>query len=324
MKMTQNGYSLVIGVDVSKAKLDLAWGAEGPTETIKNTDNQIARLLIKKIEDPDKTLIVMEATGGYESRLVDSLHKAKLSLAVVNPRRVRDFANGIGVDAKTDPIDAKLIAYYGEVVKPKEHVAKSESLKMLEALVTRRRQLLNLINQENNRLQQTREKEIQKLIKQSLKTLGKQLKTVDRLIKDAVEADQENARKIEILRSAKGVGPVTVSTLIAELPELGQLNRGQISKLVGVAPMNNDSGKKSGKRKTMGGRSSVRRTLYMATLTAIRWNPAIKAFYIRLLAKGKPKKLAITAAMRKFLTILNQLIKNDELWMNRLAPGPVK
>ena len=315
---------LVIGVDVSKAKLDLAWGAQGPTETIKNTSDQIARLLIKKIEDPANTLIVMEATGGYESRLVDLLHEAKLSLAVVNPRRVRDFANGIGVDAKTDPIDAKLIAYYGEVVKPKEQVEKTPALKTLEALVTRRRQLLNLINQENNRLQQTREKEIQKLIKQILKSLEKQLEKVDCLIGKAVEADQENARKIEILRSAKGVGPVTVSTLVAELPELGQLNRGQISKLVGVAPMNNDSGKMSGKRKTIGGRSSVRRTLYMATLVATRWNPVIKAFYTRLLAKGKPKKLALTAAMRKFLTILNHLVKSDELWENRLAPHPSK
>jgi len=317
MEMTRKGYSLVIGIDVSKAKLDIAWGSNGPLETIDNTDKEIAGLLIKKIEDRANTLIVMEATGGYESGLVDLLHESKLSLAVVNPRRVRDFAKGIGLDAKTDPIDAKVIAHYGEVVKPKEHVAKTDSEKTLEALVTRRRQLLDLTNQESNRLKQTRDKAIQKLIQQSIKTLEKQTKTVDRLIAEAVAADQQNARKIEILQSVKGVGVVTVSTFLAELPELGTLNRGQISKLVGVAPMNNDSGTKTGKRKTSGGRTSVRRVLYMATLVATRFNPKIKAFYIRLLAKGKPKKLALVAAMRKLITILNTLIKNDELWMQR-------
>jgi len=316
MKMTQKDYSLVIGIDVSKAKLDIAWGPNGPLETIENTDQDIARLLIKKIEDPVNTLIVMEATGGYESGLVEMLHKSNLSLAVVNPRRVRDFAKGIGLDAKTDLIDAKVIAHYGEVVKPKEHVAKTDSEKKLEALVTRRRQLLDLTHQESNRLKQTRDKEIQKLIRQTIKTLEKQTQTVDRLIAEAVAADQQNARKIEILQSVKGVGAVTVSTFLAELPELGTLNRGQIAKLVGVAPMNNDSGNRSGKRKTIGGRSSVRRVLYMATLTATRFNPKIRAFYIRLLAKGKPKKLALVAAMRKLLTILNTLIKKDELWID--------
>jgi len=324
MQMTQKDYSLVIGIDVSKAKLDIAWGPNGPLETIENADTEIARLLIKKIEDPANTLIVMEATGGYESGLVDLLHQSNLSLAVVNPRRIRDFAKGMGLDAKTDAIDAKVIARYGEVVKPKEHVAKTDSEKKLEALVTRRRQLLNLINQESNRLKQTRDKEIQKLIQQMIKTLEKQAKTVDRLIVEAVAADQQNARKIEILQSVKGVGIVMVSTLIAELPELGTLNRGQISKLVGVAPMNNDSGSKTGKCKTSGGRSSVRRVLYMATLVATRFNPKIKAFYTRLLAKGKPKKVALVAAMRKLITILNTLIKNDELWIDPQVSQPTQ
>jgi len=316
MEMTQKGYTLVVGIDVSKAKLDVAWGPNGPLETIENTDTEIAGLLIKKIKDPANTLIVMEATGGYESGLVDLLHQSNLSLAVVNPRRVRDFAKGIGLDAKTDAIDAQLIARYGEVVKPKEHVAKTDSEKKLEALVTRRRQLLSLTGQESNRLKQTRDKEIQKLIGQSIKTLKKQTKLVDLLIAKAVSEDQQNARKIEILQSVKGVGIVTVSTFVAELPELGTLNRGQISKLVGVAPMNNDSGAKTGKRKTKDGRSSVRRVLYMATLVAASHNPKIRAFYIRLLAKGKPKKVALVAAMRKLLTILNTLVKNDELWID--------
>ncbi len=319
MEMTQNGYSLVVGVDISKAKLDIAWGSNGPLETIDNTDKQITQLLISKIEDPANTLVVMEATGGYEGLLVDLLHESNLCLAVVNPRRVRDFAHGVGLDAKTDPIDAQVIAYYGEVVKPKGHVAKSEQEKKLEALVTRRRQLLGLVTMENNRLQQTRDKEIQQLIEQSLTTLKKQVKTIDDRIAKSVAANHQNARKIEILQSVKGVGTVSVSTLIAELPELGELNRGQIAKLVGVAPMNNDSGQKTGKRKTSGGRSSVRRVLYMAALVATRFNPRIKAFYVRLLANGKPKKLALVAAMRKLLTILNTLIRNDELWVDRTA-----
>ena len=319
MEMTRRGYSLVVGVDVSKAKLDIAWGSNGPLETIENTDKQIAQLLIGKIEDSANTLVVMEATGGYESRLVDLLHKSNLALAVVNPRRVRDFARGIGLDAKTDPIDAKLIARYGEVVTPQRHVAKTDPEKKLEALVTRRRQLLDLVNQENNRLQQTSDKEIQQFIRQSLEALKKQVKEIDERLAKAVNADQKNARTIEILRSVKGIGPVAVSTFVAELPELGMLNRGQISKLVGVAPMNKDSGQKTGQRQTSGGRSSVRRVLYMATLVATRFNPRIKAFYIRLLAKGKPKKLALVAAMRKLLTILNTLIKKDELWTEHQA-----
>jgi transposase len=309
---------LVIGIDVSKAKLDIAWGPDGPLETISNTDANIAQL-IDRIEDPAKTIVVMEATGGYESRLVDLLHKSRVALAVINPRRVRDFAAGIGRDAKTDPIDAAVIAFYGQVVKPQPQVAKTVDQKKLEALVTRRRQLLGLINQENNRLQQTHDPEIQQFIRESVQTLKKQVKQIDDLLAKAVEADQLNARKIEILRSVKGVGSVSVSTFIAELPELGELNRGQISKLVGVAPMNNDSGQKSGKRKTSGGRSSVRRVLYMATLVAARFNPQIKLFYQRLLAAGKPKKLALVAAMRKLLTILNTLIQKNELWADRTA-----
>jgi transposase len=194
MEMTL-GYSLVIGIDVSKAKLDIAWGPDGPLETISNTDANIAQL-IDRIEDPAKTIVVMEATGGYESRLVDLLHKSRVALAVINPRRVRDFAAGIGRDAKTDPIDAAVIAFYGQVVKPQPQVAKTVDQKKLEALVTRRRQLLGLINQENNRLQQTHDPEIQQFIRESVQTLKKQVKQIDDLLAKAVEADQLNDRKI--------------------------------------------------------------------------------------------------------------------------------
>lgn len=319
MKMTQDDYWQFIGVDVAKAKLDVAWGTNGTVATINNSGSQIKEQLIQKIDRPINTLVVVEATGGYESLMVDLLHDAGIAVAVVNPRRVRDFAKGIGRDAKTDPIDARLLAYYGEVVKPARQQPKSTEAKKLEALVTRRRQLLKLINQEYNRLEQTRDKQITTLVRQMLKSLKKQVERVDKLISECVKTNQENARKIEILQSVKGIGGVSVSTFIAELPELGTLNRGQISKLVGVAPMNNDSGKKSGQRLTSGGRSSVRRVLYMAALVATQHNPAIKAFYVRLLTKGKPKKLALVAAMRKLLTIINQLIMNDVLWVDRTS-----
>lgn len=320
MMKNQYPFSNVIGVDVSKAKLDFAcgddkhMGAISHSGSIENTEEQIVNQFLELIENPKSTIVVMEATGGYEERLVSLLHQHKIALAVVNPRRVRDFADGIGRDAKTDPIDARVIAFYGQVVKPEAQAAKSEEDQKLRALVERRKQLLGLINQENNRLQQTTDQEIRGYIKESLETLQKQVKLIDQRLAKCVQADTANARKVEILDSVKGLGPVAISTILAELPELGELNRGQIAKLVGVAPMNCDSGKKAGQRRTFGGRSYVRRVLYMATLVATRFNPRIKDFYQRLLADGKPKKVALTAAMRKLLTILNTLIKNDELW----------
>ena len=201
-------------------------------------------------------------------------------------------------------------------MQPAPQAAQSEDQLKLGALVERRRQLVDLINQEQNRLQQTRDRDIRKSIDTVLKELKKQLKSMDERIDTAIKADQINARRDEILQSVKGLGPVTVSTFVAELPELGQLNRHQVAKLVGVAPINNDSGQSNGKRKAAGGRSTVRRTLYMATLVATRFNTQIRTFYQRLVAKGKPKKVALTAAMRKLLTILNTLIRTDQLWID--------
>jgi transposase len=313
MKTAQMDFSLIIGVDVAKKKLDFSEGKEGSSGTIANTTTGISKLL-KKIELPATTLIVVEGTGGYEDLVVDMAYKAGVSVAVANPRRVRDFAKALGYDAKTDSIDAQVLVAFGKVVDTPLHVAKTDSEKKLHAFVTRRTQLLKLINQEGNRLQQTREKVIQRLIGKSLKMLRKQVNELDLFIKKCVASDKQNARKVEILLSAKGVGPVLVSTILAELPELGKLKRGEISKLVGVAPMNNDTGQKRGRRRITGGRSSVRRVLYMATLTAAHCNARIKPFYERLLALGKPKKLALVACMKKLLTILNTLIKNDILW----------
>jgi transposase len=314
MMKDQYLFTHFVGVDVSKATLDFGFANGKQSLSIRNAQKEIISELVERIKNPESTLVVMEATGGYEDLLVTLLHQYKIALAVVNPRRVRDFADGIGRDAKTDPIDAQVIAFYGQVVRPKAQLAKSDEEKKLQNLVGRRRQLLDLINQENNRLQQTTDEEIRGYIQQSLETLKKQVKTIDQRLAKCVKANTANARKIEILESVKGFGPVAVSTFLAELPELGELNRGQIAKLVGVAPMNRDSGKLSGKRRTFGGRSYVRRVLYMATLVAARFNPKIKAFYQRLVAAGKPKKVALTAAMRKLLTIVNTLIKNNVLW----------
>ena len=323
MKKEQYPFSQFVGVDVSKAKLDFAFADGKPAREIKNSQEQIVGELLGKIEKPQETIVVMEATGGYEELLVTLLHEHHIAVAVVNPRRVRDFASGIGRDAKTDPIDASVIARYGEVVQPAAQAAKSDEDKKLRGLVERRRQLLDLINQENNRLQQTIDQEICGYIQQSLETLKKQVKVIDQRLEKCVGENTENARKIEILDSVKGIGPVAISTIIAELPELGELNRGQIAKLVGVAPMNNDSGQTKGRRRIFGGRSYVRRVLYMATLVATRHNCRIKAFYQRLLAEGKVKKVALVAAMRKLLTILNTLIKNDETWSDEVEKASV-
>ena len=306
-------FSNVVGVDVAKAKLDVAFDENRPCQIVN--DVKSIKKMIRNLEHPEDTIIVLEASGKYESKMVSLLHQHEIAVAVVNPKRVRDFAKGIGRDAKTDPIDASTIRYYGLVVRPAPQPPKNPNDVRLEALVDRRNQLKNMINQEQNRLEKTTDREMQKLIKNVLKYLKSQRSKVDRLVAKHLQDDEANARKIEILSSVKGVGPVTISTILSKLPELGKLNREQLAKLVGVAPMNNDTGTRSGKRKTIGGRSSVRKALYMSALVATRHNPKIKCFYQRLLVAGKEKKVALVAAMRKLISILNTLIKKDELWI---------
>jgi transposase len=313
-------FSTFIGIDVSRSKLDIAVADGKGTVTIDNTQTAIISW-IGQLEAASCTLVVMEATGGYEALVVKLLHSHNIALAVTNPRQVRDFAKGIGRNAKTDAIDAEVLSIFAQVVRPAPQAARSDDEIKLGALVERRRQLLDLINQEHNRSLQTIDDDIKTSIQEVLESLKKQLKTIDKQLAKAVQSNAASARKVEILQSVKGLGPVAVSTFIAELPELGQLNRGQIAKLVGVAPMNRDSGQSHGQRRTQGGRSYVRRVLYMASLVATRFNKAIKVFYQRLLSKGKPKKLALTAAMRKLLTILNTLVKDNVLWTD--SPGTV-
>ena len=308
---------IFVGVDVSKDSLDIFLPDSNEVSKIENSENAVQEFCLKLQQKKRNVIVVMEATGGYETLLVNQLAKHDVRAAVANPRQVRDFAKGLGIDAKTDPMDARVIARFGEVVQPKPMAMKSDHEQKHGALVARRNQLLELINQENNRLKQSWDDDAKQSIRAVLEVLKKQLANIDSQLAKMLQADTENQRTIEILGSVKGVGPVTISTVIAELPELGKLNRGEVAKLVGVAPINRDSGQKSGKRFIGGGRGQVRRVLYMATIVAIRHNPAIKAFYQRLKGLGKESKVAIVACMRKLITLLNFLVKTDAVWINQ-------
>lgn len=306
-----------VGVDVSKSSLDVFCPKSQTVFQVENSEDGVKKLYSKYARQKAKVIFVMEATGGYEYLLLKILQENQFAAVVANPKRVRDFARGIGLDAKTDPIDAKTLARYGKVVTPEPIAAKSEHEQKHSALVTRRNQLLELINQESNRLRQAWDADAKKSIQEVLEVLKKQVKSIDSELLKLLEKDTENARTIEILQSVNGVGAVTVSTLIAQLPELGKLNREEVAKLVGVAPINRDSGTKSGKRYISGGRRGIRRVLYMATLVAIRHNAAIRAFYAHLKSKGKESKVAIVACMRKLITILNLLVKTNQTWQTK-------
>ena len=303
-----------IGVDVGKKTLEVSdprW-QNGKSHDIANTDKAIAKFVDKHVQND--TLVVMEGTGGYERTLRLVLAERGVAYTVANAKQVRDFCKGCGQLAKTDEIDARMLSFFGATVKPHPSQIKSEDEERLSDFRCRRNQLLNLINQESNRLEQAYDKEVIKLIKKVVETLKKQLKRVNERIEQLIAQNQELSHKAAILKSAPGVGKVTAGSLIAELPELGWMNREGIALLVGVAPMNHDSAGKEKKRRIQGGRSSVRKALYMATLVATRHNEVIKRFYDRLLDGGKPKMVALTAAMRKFLTILNTMVKNNQKW----------
>jgi transposase len=310
---TAKPVSIFVGVDVAKDTLEIYLPYSNQSLSIENAVEPINAFCLQ-IKKKRNLMVIMEATGGYERLLVNQLSKNGIAAAVTNPRQVRDFAKGLGLDAKTDPIDAQVISKFGSVVQPAAMTEKSDHEKKHSALVTRRSQLLDMINQEKNRIKQTWDDDAKQSIRETLETLEKQLKSVDVQLAKMIADDTANARKIEILNSVIGVGPVTISTLIAELPELGEMNRGQVAKLVGIAPINRDSGKSNGRRSIGGGRAHVRRVLYMTALASIRHNPTIKAFYLHLKAKGKESKVAIVACMRKLITILNLMIKNNELW----------
>jgi len=302
-----------VGIDVAKHSLDLCVLPEQTREKF-SYDTQGLVQLLGRLPEAGTCLVVVEATGGYQRRVVAQLADAGHLVAVVNPRQVRDFARALGVLAKTDRIDAKVIAKFGQHVRPRTIGKTHEKQEELQQLVTRRRQLVNLRTVEKNRFDMLTSKPVRKSVQQVIGLLNKQITRIEKEIMVLLESDHEWKDKGDIIQSAPGIGPVTVFSLLAELPELGLLNRQEISALVGLAPFNRDSGRFRGKRSICGGRASVRSVLYMAALSARTHNPVIRGFAERLEAQGKPFKVVITACMRKLLVILNTLVKTNTRW----------
>ena len=297
-----------VGIDVAKDKLDIAVLGEKKASQVGNDEAGIASL-IKKMQKLAPHLIVVEATGGYQRAVVLGLYEAGLPVAMVNPVRVRNFARAHGLLAKTDKLDAFNLAEFGKQMKPRRFEAKSEAGRDVSALLVRRQQLEEMLKAEKSRLRTVPPK-MRGSVERMIETLKEEIKRLEKELDDFMKENEDWQAQEQILTSAKGVGRVTAATLLAELPELGKLNRKKIAALVGVAPMNADSGKKKGYRKTRGGRMEVRNVLYMSTLVATRYNPLIQAQYQELLRRGKVKKVALTACMRKFLTILNAMMRD--------------
>ncbi|MDH5538532.1 MAG: IS110 family transposase [Rhizobacter sp.] len=303
------------GIDVCKQHLDVCLGT-----TAQRVANDASGWdeLTAKCRQADVDLVVLEATGGYERGLVCALQDAGITVARVNPRQARDFAKSMGVLAKTDQVDARTLRDFADVLARHQDRAKyitpmhDERRQQLAELMTRRRQLVDMRVAENNHLEHAVGKHAVRSIKSVLKTLDKQLAAVDHEVDDHIDRHFKDQRTL--LDSVKGVGPVTILTLTAALPELGHLGRRQISKLVGVAPLADDSGPRMGKRRIWGGRADVRAVVYMAAVVAMKHNPVIREFHSRLIAAGKPKKVAIVACMRKLLTILNAMLRDQALW----------
>ncbi len=307
---------VVIGIDVSKASFDVAVYPTGEYWKASNDKADIAALS-QRLQELAPGLIVLESTGGLELPLVSELAALSLPVVVVNPRQVRDFAKAVGKLAKTDNIDAHMLARFGQAVKPEVRPLKDEQAQELTALLTRRRQVVDMLTAEKNRLQGVSSKRVRSDIVAHIKWLEKRLNDVDGGLRKFIEASPVWHVKDKILQSTPGVGPVLSLTLISNLPELGSLNRKQIAALVGVAPLNRDSGFFRGSRSVWGGRAHVRAVLYMSTLAAVRCNPAMKAFHQRLIAAGKKPKVALTACMRKLLTILNAMVRDQALWAHK-------
>jgi transposase len=310
--------SAVIGIDVAQAELEIAVAGSAARRVVANTDAGIATLVAEWIPTPP-ALVVVEATGGLELPLVWALGSAGLPVVVINPRQVRDFARATGQLAKTDRLDAAVLAQFGAVVRPPVRPLPDPTRHELEALVARRRQLVDMLTAERGRLQRARPRAVRQSLQKHIAYLERELRGTEHDLGRLVKASPVWQEADDLLRSVPGIGATTACALIATLPELGQLNRRAIAKLVGIAPLNRDSGVKRGQRTIWGGRAAVRRVLYMATLVATRCNPVLRAFYHRLLAAGKPKKLALVACMRKLLTILNTILHTKRPWQ---APLP--
>jgi transposase len=302
-----------IGIDVAKKTLEVAAYESDYQYRCANKASAYGELIAELI-DLRPALIVLEATGGLERPVVAALQAAGLPVVVVNPRRVKAFARALGQLAKTDPLDARVLARFAEAIKPPQRPLKSQEQQDLDALAGRRRQLVEMLADEKNRRASAANDSVRDIIEEHVEWLEESIADLDKELKKLVKSSAPWHAKDQILQSVPGVGPVVSFSLIADLPELGTLNRQQISTLVGVAPLNRDSGQQCGIRHIYGGRVQVRCMLYMAALTASRRNPAIKEFYDRLRAKGKPFKVAIVACMRKLLSIINLMVHNSTPW----------
>ena len=301
-----------IGVDVSKHHFDWVAGGFGNVARVPNTPAGVHRM-VAKLRSLEATLIVVESTGGYERALTEALSEADLPVVLVNPWRVRRFGEGLGVLAKTDPIDARILALYGERAQPSRRPLPGPRQRQMADLVRRRRQLIAMIVAEKSRLD-TASAVIRRDIQALVKALERRVAKIDERIDAAITADPEKAENWERLQSVPSVGPGVARALIVDLPELGALGRRQISSLVGLAPFAKDSGRKTGQRRIRAGRSGPRTALYLAAMNGARFNPTLKAFYTRLIEAGKPPKLAFIALARKLLTILNAMVRDGTMW----------
>jgi transposase len=302
-----------VGIDVSKHSLDMATGLGAPAERFDNSP-QGHRRLAKRLARLRPVKVVLEATGGYENRVLHALDTAKLPVVRINPRPVRDFAKGLNILAKTDRIDAGVLARYAKLAEPPLRTLPDAATRGLQALTSRRRSLVEMRTSENNRLEREVCKSVITSIKRSLRWIAKLIQSIEACMDKLIGEHQPANRRVEILESVPGIGRTTAATLAAQLPELGSLSRQAVAALVGVAPFSNDSGEHRGKRTIRGGRVEVRNALYMAALVAAQHNPVIREDYQRLIKAGKPPKVALVAAMRKLLTILNAMVREDKTW----------
>lgn len=301
-----------VGIDVGKSGLDVNQYGSKDVPHYDNTSAGHSKL-VSRLKGLGTMRVVVEATGGYERPVVQSLWDAGITVSVVNPMRVREFAKSQGILAKTDKIDARLIAHYGQVSQPAGTPPQTQAEARLSACVERRRQLVIIVTTEKNRLS-TCPESMRTDIQDHITFMEKSIQALEAEIHMLIQADDEKRARATQIDSMPGIGPVTATTIVANLPELGKLTRQEIAALVGVAPFNKDSGKKRGKRKTKGGRADLRRVIYMAALSASKWNPVISAFYQNLLNRGKEKKVALVACMRKMLGILNAMVRKGETW----------
>lgn len=310
---------LFVGIDVSKAMLDIAVAPTGEAWSVANSTEGMQQL-VSKLGEISPKLIVLEATGGLERRALAALAGASLPVVAVNPRQVRDFAKATGQLAKTDAIDAAMLALFAERIRPQVRPLRDEETQELEALVVRRRQVVDMITAEKNRLLAAPpSKRVRTAIGKTIKWLQKQLEEIDSDLDNAVKGSPIWREKDDLLRSVPGVGKVLSRTMLSLVPELGTLGKKQLAALVGVAPFNWDSGQQRGRRSVWGGRAHVRAVLYMGALVAARFNPVIRAFHARLIAAGKLPKVALVACMRKLLTILNAIVRDRTPWTREAA-----